>query len=255
MDFIPAIVFGGLALLFLILGLVFTAGRGAWMFQGYHSLTPDEKASFNIRAMLRFEGRCFILAALFMGLAALFSALDNFVLSMVFMGISTAIIAFGSIFVVVSKRFRLAGGSYTRRILWGRSSKVALISGIIVSVAALIGTVILLIVGFNEPNFELSQDSLRITGIYGTTVEFANITDVTLIEQSPRDIGMGMRRNGFGTPNTLRGHFAAGLVFAFAANEGPTIRLNRADGNTIFISLSDAVETRQLYQNIINSMR
>ena len=124
----------------------------------------------------------------------------------------------------------------------------------LVSIAFTAAITLIVLLGFVTPTITVGNTDLHISGIYGTTVELADITSVTLIEQSVRQIGVGMRLGGHSTPNTLMGNFSLGLVLAQQANHGPSIRIDVRGDRSIFISRADAADTRAIYQEISNAL-
>ena len=126
--------------------------------------------------------------------------------------------------------------------------KVLLIISAVVLVVTLAGTAALFIVGEREPAVTVYGDSVRISAMYGTTVAFDNISEITLLNQSMREIGAGMRTNGYGGA-AWRGHFTAGLLFV-RPDSSPTIRIERERGSSIFISFRDNAATEAVYREL-----
>jgi hypothetical protein len=121
-------------------------------------------------------------------------------------------------------------------------------------IAATSGFVVfMLVVTGREPSVIIENNTLTISGMYGTSVNMEDITSVTLIEQNMKDIGAGSRRNG-ANGSTWRGHFDAGLLFV-KPNASPTLRIERAYASTIFISFTDGQETRTLYHDLLVATR
>jgi len=128
-----------------------------------------------------------------------------------------------------------------------REKKKLGIAGIVFTIIILVGVGILLLWTSRPANVNVTDDAIQITGAYGTTIYFSDIQNITLLEESMREIGAGRRRNGADVGGHLRGNFEAGLLFVRNAGEGPTIRIDRAEGNSVFISLDDSGETRGLF--------
>ena len=111
------------------------------------------------------------------------------------------------------------------------------------------GVGVLFVVGEREPVVTFDSGSIHISAMYGTSVALDNISDITLINQSMRAIGAGMRTNGY-NGGAWRGHFTAGLLFV-RPNEAPTIRIERVVGSDIFISFSDSEMTESVYRDMV----
>jgi len=130
-----------------------------------------------------------------------------------------------------------------------RGNKILLIISAAVLVLTLAGTGVLFIVGEREPVVTVGSDSVRISAMYGTSVDFDDIEKITLLNQSMREIGAGMRTNGYGGA-AWRGHFTAGLLFV-RPESSPTIRIERERGSDIFISFRDNAQTELLYRELV----
>ncbi|MCL2500232.1 MAG: hypothetical protein FWE90_07835 [Defluviitaleaceae bacterium] len=127
-------------------------------------------------------------------------------------------------------------------------TKAGWIATIVFTAVILAGSAWLVIYASREPEAVIGDDAIIIRGMYGTTVDLSDITNVTLLEQSMRDIGAGSRRNG-SSGSTWRGYFDAGLLFV-RPDASPTLRIDRTENRPIFISLADGVKTRQLFRDI-----
>ena len=132
--------------------------------------------------------------------------------------------------------------------------KYGLLFGVILTVATLGVVGWLMWEGTREIVVEIREDSLHIRSIYGTTINFDDILDIEILEQSMAAIGAGRRRAGHSTNNNWRGNFSEGLLLVQRPNEGPTIRINRRGDNPVFISKNDAAATRALYQEIADAI-
>jgi hypothetical protein len=119
----------------------------------------------------------------------------------------------------------------------------------VMTALVLVGVGALFIIGEREPVVSIQGENLRIRALYGTTVQLADIAEISLIEQSMREIGAGARTNGY-NGGAWRGHFTAGLLFV-RPDSAPTIRIERATGRTIFISFRDEARTRELYGELV----
>jgi hypothetical protein len=130
--------------------------------------------------------------------------------------------------------------------------KIAYGLGIALSLALVAGLAWLLGSGMSDPAMTVDGEGLHISGVYGLTVPLGNITEVTLIEQSIRQIGgLGSRVNGVGgIGDVLKGHFSGSLgntLVFLRADSSPTLRVERADGGDIYISFANGEKTRALH--------
>jgi len=112
----------------------------------------------------------------------------------------------------------------------------------------LIGGGLLFILGEREPMVIIQDHSIQIRAMYGLRIPLADINDITLLDQSMREIGAGRRTNGYNGA-AWRGHFTAGLLFVLP-DSSPTIRIERERGSDIFISFRDNARTEMLYYEL-----
>ena len=119
---------------------------------------------------------------------------------------------------------------------------------IVLVILIVVGIGILFYFGEKQPIVEIDSNGLRIKGMYGRRVEFSDITGITLLEESMRELGIGWRTNGYGGL-TLKGHFGAKLLFV-SPGKAPTIRIERSGDKNIYISYRDAEQTRQLFSRL-----
>jgi len=57
MNFISGIIMGGLILLFIALGIVFSSGKGSFLIAGFNTMSKTEKAEYNETALCKFMGK------------------------------------------------------------------------------------------------------------------------------------------------------------------------------------------------------
>ena len=114
---------------------------------------------------------------------------------------------------------------------------------------------IMLFYGFKEPGVQLTDTQIQVKGMYGLEIDFTDIKDVTLIEKSMREIGIGTRTNGFGgMGSTLKGNFKSadlGKHMLFVnADASPTIRIARKSDADIYISFKDSKKTETFFSEL-----
>lgn len=242
---------GPIGLLLVLLGLIVRTGRAAWLVNnGWRYLTPEQKATFDQVMLFKFIGFITIVSGLLLTLAAALFLLQLAWLPFTLISVGIIMLAAGNMYAIKSSRFRRPGSMpikfYTMR---KRSSIIAAVLTFVI----MLGVGILVFASLRPPNVQINQDSLQVTGLYGVTINFEEITSLTLVEESMRDIGPGMRLNGTSAGGTLRGIFTAGRLFVQNAGEGPTIRIT-SPADTVFISLSESASTRRLYEDLTRAM-
>lgn len=136
-----------------------------------------------------------------------------------------------------------------------KGSKKSVIN-LIVTVLILIGLPVMFYYSEKEPEVIIHKDRIQIKGMYGLSIDLSEITDISLIEKSMKEIGVGSRTNGYGGfGDTLKGNFKSdtlGETILFVrANSAPTIKIERAGKKDIYISFNNAERTNLLYSNLI----
>lgn len=127
---------------------------------------------------------------------------------------------------------------------------------LITTVIVLIGLAVMFYFGEREPDVVINNDRIKIKGMYGLSINPSEITDISLIEKSMKEIGVGRRTNGYGgLGDTLKGNFKSdtlGETLLFVrAGSSPTIKIGRAGKRDIYISYKNAERTNQLYKDLM----
>ena len=141
-----------------------------------------------------------------------------------------------------------------------RAAKTVIIGTVVITALIFIAVGVLFYHGEKDPDVTLLDDSVQIIAMYGLSIDFADITDVSLIKESMRDIGVGVRTNGYGGfGQSLKGHFLSdntGETLLFVQSKSsPTIRIGRAGKNDVYISFKDSEETERLYSEIKDAIK
>lgn len=257
MNIFFTITLAAISLLFALAGLLWFFGKGGGFMGGWNSKSDEEKARYDQKAFLRFNGLAALAAAALGAISAL----------LVFIGIEWAFTAgLAAIIVVVlvpnfyslrSKRFIKPDAPPDPATTDPKKAREKKAKGIIAIVAVLaVGIPLgwLMLEGVRPVNVSIEDGNLRIASIYGTTVALDDILEIVLDERAMADIGSGGRRMGHGTANNWRGNFGAGLLMVQNPSEGPTIRIERRSESAIFISFADPAETIVRYHYIVSNL-
>jgi len=243
------LIFGSLGLLLLIMGVFLLNGKGAFLIAGYNTLAKEEKAKYDEKALCRFVGWlmifCFVCVML-MGAGMHWDIMWLMYCGIAFLLVATLVAA---VYANTGNRFRNKENSDTSPV---KRNLLASLIGIGV-VFVLGGSVISF--GNQEPVVDYTSDNLKIRAMYGLTVDYSEITGISLIEKSMRELGVSMRTNGYGgIGDALKGHFRSerfGDIMLFVrVNSSPTIRIERGDAKDIFISYRNGEATRILYSEL-----
>ena len=242
------------AALMVAMAIPLLKGKGAWMISGYNTMSKKERELYDEKALCRYTGK--LLLAVAAGMAVMGAGVtdDGSSIALFYAGFALIMIVcvVGGIPLFTMKRFLKADvtvGEYLDARKSRRSSKFAMTAAIAVTVVAIAGVGALFVFGEMEPTVTVHADSVHISGMYGTTIAFADLSEVVLIDDSMRSIGTGRRRNGYALGNTLKGHFSAGLIFVDASSS-PTLLIERESASDVFISFSDSEATRGLYREL-----
>ena len=136
-----------------------------------------------------------------------------------------------------------------------RVKKLALIVFIVISVQITVGVGIMIVMGERDPTVTVYSDSVHISALYGTTIDFSRIAEVILIEENMQSIGIGTRTNGYSTNGlALKGNFNSAeygmqLLFVYSSSS-PTIQITPHAGASIYISYRDGETTREVYRKL-----
>jgi len=126
---------------------------------------------------------------------------------------------------------------------------------VIFTVIILFGVGVLFYFGEKEPDVKILNDGIQITGMYGLSIDYSEITDINLLEKSMKEIGIGRRTNGYGGfGDALKGNFrsdALGETLLFVrANSSPTIKIERANKKDIYLSFHDTEKTNKIFNEL-----
>jgi len=135
------------------------------------------------------------------------------------------------------------------------NTKLGLIVGITITAIVLIAVSVILINSAKEPEVTVFDNSVQIKAMYGLTINFSDITDITLLENNIRDIGnIGTRVNGADVFGTLQGHFKSdtlGETLLFVhVNSSPTIRIERNNEKDIYLNFNNSEKTITLFNEL-----
>ena len=254
------VVFGIVVLMLVIMAVFLLSGKGAFLIAGYNTMTKSEKAKYDEKALGRFNGWLLIAISfllllvpvgMYLGMAWL--AYGGFAL--VFVGTIGAVI-----YENTGSRFRRDSGAedpaaQAKTHAGASASKATIITISAIAAIVLVGVGVMFYQGEKDPLVKVLDERIEIKAVYGLSVDFADISDVSLIEKSMRDMGIGTRTNGYGgASEALKGHFESdslGKTLLFVQSESsPTIRIERNGKPDIYISFRDGEKTRSLYDEL-----
>jgi len=254
------IVTGAIAVPFIVMGIFLLNGKGAFLIAGYNTMGDDKRATYDEKALCRAVG---ILLLSMAGFGMLFPLAMYLEVQWLFWVafIPFMVLPFGfAIYANTGNRFRInfdpnAPTTKAERKPMTRVKKAFLAIAIILSVQILIGTGIMFYRGERDPVVSVHGDVIRINASYGRDVNFSQISEITLIEESMREIGIGTRTNGYGGfGQALKGYFSSSehgrqILYVYSGSS-PTIMITPTAGTVIFISYRDPAETTAIYHEL-----
>ena len=114
--------------------------------------------------------------------------------------------------------------------------------------------------GEKDPIVNILDNGIEIKSKYGLKVDFYDITDLSLIEKTMLDIGIGTRVGGYyGFGGALKGAFQSnhlGTVLLFVQyKSSPTILIERFGKKDIYINFKDSKKTGALYNELKTAIK
>ncbi|MCL2665644.1 MAG: DUF3784 domain-containing protein [Defluviitaleaceae bacterium] len=257
MDLLTYLIFGGIILLMLAMSVVLLTGRGAFLISGYNTMGRSQKALYDEKALCRFTGRLLLVISLLLCFIPLGIALEAMWMLACAVALILAVTVAAVIYFNSSTKFfavqTAAGGVevFTVKKKINRRIFVILVS---VALVFSVGISLLLHYGAKEPVISVTAEGIHIKTLYGLTVEFKEISSITLLYESMAELGVtaGDRVSGYGgIGGTLKGNYknkTLGEMLLFVSKDSsPTIRIARAGGKDIYISFEDPAKTLEAY--------
>ena len=192
------------------------------------------------------------------GILSLFSIKVGVILLVIlcFPGIVVLIIVYNRIY----NKYKSTSVAYKTYNSTSNPSKAAVITIISISAIILVALGALFIYGEKDPEISILDDCIQIKSMYGLNIDFSEITDISLIEKSMSEIGIGTRTNGFdGLGEALKGIFKSdtyGEALLFVQSKSsPTIKIERIGRKKVYISFRNSESTEQLYRELTANIR
>lgn len=140
-----------------------------------------------------------------------------------------------------------------------KAPKAVIIVMISISAIILIVVGMLFYYGEKDPVVKILDDHIQIDAMYGLNINFSEIADISLIDKSMRDMGVGIRTNGYdGIGGTLKGNFKSDILgetlLFVQSKSSPTIKIVRKGKKDVYISFDNPESTEQLYNELITKI-
>jgi hypothetical protein len=218
------------------------------------TVRPEEIA--DIPAYNRANGLMWAVYAVCMvvtGVLSLFSMIIGAVLLAILCvpGIVVLVLAYNRIY----HKYRSTSAADKTEASTSKTPKAVVIAITSISAIILIAIGALFFYGEKDPATSLSDDRIQIKAMYGLNIDFSEIADISLIEKSMSELGVGRRTNGYGgIGEALKGNFKSdtlGEILLFVQSKSsPTIKIERSGRKDVYISFRDSESTQQLYREL-----
>lgn len=120
----------------------------------------------------------------------------------------------------------------------------------IMTVLILVAVVVMFLIGSRESKVTLVDNSIKISGMYGTTIGAEEIKEIALKDEIPK---VGNKTNGMDVGKLKKGYFRMAEIdkakLYLHAKGGPYIEIV-TNTDIIFINFKDAEKTKSIYEEI-----
>ena len=272
MSILECVIFDIIIVPLLILAIFLLNGKGGFLIAGFNTMSKEDQEKYDEKALCHFVGWLLIVVLFCVLLIPIGIQFDSVWLTYGGIALTFVIILGAVIFVNTGNRFHKNDNSDWYTVSKndhsdlstenkGKKSKATatiavIIASSIFSVIIVIAVGIMLFSGAKEPVVNVSDQGIQIKSMYGLSVNFSDISDISLIEKSMGEIGVGRWTNGYGgIGDTLKGNFESdnlGETLLFVQSKStPTIRIECDARKDIYISFRDSEATRSLYDVMI----
>ncbi len=232
----------------ILLGIVLSMGKGAFLISGFNMLTKEEQEKYDKVALCKFVGKMMFALSFSMVFWVLSQALNIKFLLYIGVALFFAFIIFMLIYVNTNNRFKIDSSSAK-----GKQHKVSikpLILGLIILLGVAIFLFILIDGTKKETEIIIQGNQIVFKGQYGVTVVLEEISDIQLKNDIP---AIGIKVNGAGLGEIMKGEYKVeglGTCRLFVHSEkGPYIYI-MVDGKYTIINFKDSAKTMAIYEEL-----
>ena len=236
------IIMGLCAVPIFILGLFIKKGKGLMLLAGYNTMPKEKRNKIDKKELSKTAGNLMLRMALELALLGV----------TLYSGLSWATVV---LLVII-----IADPCICAVRMSGKMPKAAVSKksrAIIISITVIVGVAVcfMFYYGEKEPVVRILDNKIQVEAMYGLDINFSDITAISLIEKSMKDIGGGRRINGYGGfGETQKGYFnnnnLGDYLLFVKSGSSPTIYIRRDSKEDIYISFSDGEKTKTLYQEL-----
>jgi len=253
MNLALLVFFGVILAPILVMAIFLLNGKGAFLIAGYNTMNKDKQETYDEKALCRFVGM--LLLVIIFCILLIPAAIYFEMAWLSYSGIAIMLLAIvgAVIYMNTGNRFRVN----TRSESSTPKTYIVVVAAITIVIFLAVG--VMLFQGESDTVVNIHNDRVEVKGMYGLSIDYADITEISLIEKSMREIGTGSRTNGFGGfGDALKGHFRSGrseILLFVRSTSSPTIKIECDGQNDVYISFRDGNKTEQVYREMISQRR
>lgn len=191
-----------------------------WYFliSGYNMMSKEEKQKVDVENLAKSLAKMAYIMAMLIILLGIFNYYE----------LSTLSIVTTISFIVVPITFIIRSNKYMKNARSPRTKKIT----IIITTITLAFVTVVLVLSLKQTIFTVENESLTISGMYGDTIAFVEMTNVQLLEEMPK---IELRTNGSAIGTKLKGHFK------FEGGEKAKLFLDKSKPPFIKIETKDTI--------------
>lgn len=236
--------------LLVIAGFSIKHFKAYWLISGYNTMSKQQKQNVDVKSLANIMSKfCYVLAFLIL-LIIYYLSINNIIIPMFLF-----ILLFVGLIITMIKCQKYDKNALNEDGTFTKKTKITVsIVSIVLSLVA-IGICFLFYFGTLPTSFEISNNSLKITGLYGESIPINTIKKVSILQQMPK---INVRLNGSAIGNSLKGYFNVdklGNVKLFIDTKNPPfIVLYKNNGKIVVISTDEYSKAYSLYGKLLKEL-
>lgn len=245
MDIIKYISIVVPSIILVIIGISIKYYKAYWLISGYNTMSAEKKRNVDVKGLGKIMGNfCFLLA----GLMFIFSL--SLIFELILITITVAVIFVGSIIYVIIKSQKFDGNVMKDDGTIKKGAKIKIGAIITFLILVFLGVGILLYQSNKPTTYNITEQKIEISGLYGETVYFKDIVDISISDEIPKII---LRTNGSAVGSSLKGYFKLnhiGKAKLFINTKIPTFIFIKTDKETIIFNSEDKAKTQEIFMKL-----
>jgi lysylphosphatidylglycerol synthetase-like protein (DUF2156 family) len=106
-EIVSIVVAAGLAVLFIVLGVLLSRGKGAWLIAGYNTMPKEKKSQYDVTALCKFMGKIMILNAILVPATLITAVFGVLVAAYSFIALLVIMVVWAVIYTNMGNRFKV----------------------------------------------------------------------------------------------------------------------------------------------------